>query len=483
MTEINYEIQKFIENQINETQFLINEELYTQNTKLTPRSEFEEIKLYIDEFIEGNDINRFITLPGLRGVGKSTILLEIYDYLFNKKNINPENILYISCEQLNYIEKCDIYKAIEDYIKNYHHSSLKTLNHQIFLLVDESHYDKNWSLAGKMIYDQSKKIFMIFTGSSALDLNFEYEAARRIINYNINPLNYTQHLNLKYNYYPIKFSNALRELIFTGDVENAIELENKVNHDLLNLKRYNTLDWDNYFKFGGFPQVLFDTRQRDIIKKLFNSTISIIEKDLGRIKNITTDTQSYAMRILKFIALKYPGDVSQNKLSSKLKCSFSTINTLFYLFEKTKLLFHYDNYGSINHRIKKDQQYYFATPSIRHAINLTFGVGKLKEDEYEGILFENLVASILFNLNNDDNFFDFEVYFEKRKGGVDFLLSKVFDNPIPIEVGHKKKDKRQVKNAMNIHGSTHGIIVSQTTNTITKDNDIIYIPTKTFSYI
>ena len=483
MVENKAEIQRFILNQVNETQFLLNDELYHQNIKLTPRLEFEEIKIYIDDFLQGNNVNRFVTLPGLRGVGKSTILLEVYDYLFNEKNINPENILYISCEQLNYIQQCDIYAVIDDYIKNFHHASIKTLNHQIFLLIDESHYDKNWSLAGKMIYDQSKKIFMIFTGSSALNLNYDEEAARRIINYNINPLNYTQHLNLKYKYNSIDLSNALRDLIFTGNVEDAIEIEQKVNHDLLNLKGYSSTDWDNYFKFGGFPQVMFDTRQRDIVKKMFNSVNTVIQKDLGTIKNITTDTQSYAMRILKFLAQKYPGDVSQNKLSSELGCPFSTINTLFYLFEKTQLLFHYDDYGGINHRTKKEKQYYFATPSIRHVINLTFGVTKLKEEEYEGILFENFVASLLFNLIHDDNFFDFEVFFEKRKGGVDFLLSKMFENPIPIEVGHKNKDKRQIINAMKRYNSNHGIIVSQTTRTIRKDGDIIYIPMKTFSFI
>ena len=41
---------------------MLNDELYYQNTKLTPRSEFEEIKFYIDEFLDGNNINRFITL-------------------------------------------------------------------------------------------------------------------------------------------------------------------------------------------------------------------------------------------------------------------------------------------------------------------------------------------------------------------------------------------------------------------------------------
>ena len=482
MSGKNNDVEKFITHQINETQFLLNDSLYYNNQKFNPRSEFKQITDYINDFLQGNNINRFITLPGLRGVGKSTILLEIYDYLVNEKNIKPENILYISCEQLNNIEKCDIYSTIEDYIKNFHQSSLKTLNHEIFLLIDESHYDKNWSIAGKMIYDQSKKVFMIFTGSSALNLDYDAEASRRIINYKINPLNYTQHLNLKYGYFPIEFSNSLHDLIFSGNVENAIELEEKTNRDLLNLREYTSTDWDIYFKFGGFPQVMFDERRREIIKKMFSSVDTVIRKDIGTIKNITTDTQNHAMRILKFMAQKDPGDVSQNKLSSELKCSFSTINTLFYLFEKTQLLFHFDNYGGINHRIKKAQQYYFATPSIRHCINLNFGVTNLTIDEYDGILFENFVASSIFNLINNENFFDFNAYYEKRKGGVDFLVKKSFENPIPIEVGNKNKDKRQVIRAMNIHDSPHGIIVSKR-DSIEKDGDVIYIPIKSFSYI
>ena len=111
-----------------------------------------------------------------------------------------------------------------------------------------------------MIYDQSKKIFMIFTGSSALNLEYDAEASRRIINYNINPLNYTQHLNLKYDYFPIEFSNSIRNLIFTGNVENTITLEKKTNRELLNLRGYASLDWNNFFKFGGFPQVMFNKR-------------------------------------------------------------------------------------------------------------------------------------------------------------------------------------------------------------------------------
>ena len=68
------------------------------------------------------------------------------------------------------------------------------------------------------------------------------------------------------------------------------------------------------------------------------------------------------------------------------------------------------------------------------------------------------------------------------KGSVDFLIKKGFDNPIPIEVGHGEKNKRQIKKAMNKYDSNHGIIISNTKK-IKKEDNIIYIPIRTFSFI
>jgi len=65
-------------------------------------------------------------------------------------------------------------------------------------MIDESQYDKNWSLAGKIIYDKSNNIFMIFTGSSALNLEYNADAARRLNKIEILPLTYSHHLKLKY---------------------------------------------------------------------------------------------------------------------------------------------------------------------------------------------------------------------------------------------------------------------------------------------
>lgn len=45
-------------------------------------------------------------------------------------------------------------------------------------------------MSGKIIYDCSEKIFMVFTASSALNLEYNADAARRMFKRVVTPLNY-----------------------------------------------------------------------------------------------------------------------------------------------------------------------------------------------------------------------------------------------------------------------------------------------------
>ena len=324
---------------------------------------------------------------------------------------------------------------------------------------------------------------MIFTGSSAINLEYDKNIGRRMISYPITPLNYSQHLKLKYNY-QTDISNDIIDLIFEGNVDNAILKEQQVNNDLLNIKNYTSTDWDNYFKYGRLPAVMHDTNYRNAYAKIFKSVENVIRKDLGTISNITSNTQTNALRLIKFLAEKYPGDISQNALANKIKTSSGTVNTILDLLEKTQLIFHTEPYSGANTRAKKSWQYYFATPSIRHAINHKFGFSSINLIEYEGILLENLVGSQLFNLKNSEKFFEFTIFYDnyKNKGEcVDFILKKEFGNIIPIEVGRGFKDTRQIKDAINRYKSPYGIVISNTTKSIEKTGDVIFIPIKTFS--
>ena len=52
----------------------LNSDLSYNNKKFTPRSDYYTIIEYINDFLEGKNINRYLVLPG-RDIGKTTILL------------------------------------------------------------------------------------------------------------------------------------------------------------------------------------------------------------------------------------------------------------------------------------------------------------------------------------------------------------------------------------------------------------------------
>ena len=324
---------------------------------------------------------------------------------------------------------------------------------------------------------------MIFTGSSALNLEYNADSARRLLKRNVTPLNFRQYLKLKYNFSHDKISDALTDLIFKADVEKAMEYEREINSNLYNIEGFSDNEWDNFLEYGGFPMSFYEknlnytsSRLKDIVRKVVGS-------DMNNIRSISPETQVNSIRLLNFLALQKPGDVSQNKIANYLDTSSSNIKNILDVLEKTHLLFHTEPYGSASKRSKKSWNYYFATSSLRHSLVMDLGNVFRDSNAYKGILLENFVASSFFNLaiGGDMQFNLF--YDDNKKKNVDFIIQEGFNNPIPIEVGVGKKNKKQVKDAMNRYDSDYGIVISNSTYGIEKDDEIIFLSPKTFSFM
>lgn len=473
----------FINNEISTIPISLNDKISRNNNKFLHRDEFFEIKNLIDDFIENETYNRYLVLPGLRGVGKTTILYQLYDYLLKEKDISQNQILYISCENLNERFKFKILEVLECFLKYHHNSTLRTLDKKIFLFIDESQYDYNWALSGKIIYDSSNKIFMIFTGSSALNLEYNADSARRLLKRNVTPLNFRQYLMLKYNFSHEKISDALTDLIFKGEVEKAMEYEREINSSIYNIEGFSDNEWNDFLHYGGFPLSFYEknlnytsSRLKDIVRK-------VVMSDMNTIGSISSESQINTIRLLNFLALQKPGDVSQNKIANYLDTSSSNIKNILDVLEKTHLLFHTEPYGSASKRSKKSWNYYFATSSLRHSLVMDLGNAFRDSNAYRGILLENFVASSFFNLAIGGNRQLSLFYDDNEKRNVDFIIQEGFDNPIPIEVGIGKKNKKQIKNAMNRYDSDYGIVISNSTMSIEKDEDVIFISPRTFSFM
>lgn len=473
-------LSNYVKNQVVNLPNLLNDRLFLNSNKLNERNEIIQIKEYINEFMDGNTFNRFIVLPGLRGVGKTTLLFQVYDYLLRDKNVSPQHIFYFSCEDLKYLGNYNIGEVVNNFLKNYPEKELMTIDENIFLLIDESQYDKNWALAGKIIYDKTQKIFMIFTGSSALNLETNADASRRMIKYDINPLNFRQYLKLRYNL-QLERRDTLDKILFDADINEAIEYEKNLKEKIINLPEYNTSTWDNYLKYGGFPTLFYRDNKYEQQLHLMDIISKIVNNDMSNIKNFTTDNLTNVDRVISQLALQRSSDLSQFKLSKNLQTSISNINNILDVLEKTHLIFHVEAYGTSSKRTKKSWKYYFATSSLKHAISSTLGNNSIRKEEYEGLLLENMIASLLHEKTTKT--YNTYLFYDSNKKNVDFIIQRGFQNPIPIEVGRGKKDKKQIIQAMKTYKSSHGIIISNSTTRICKEDNIIYIPYKTFSLL
>ena len=476
----------YINTQLNEVPSSLNNKLCSfRGVRFNKREEFELIRRRIDDYMQKESDERLFVLPGLSGVGKTTLLFQAYEYLLKQKDVSPADILYVSCDDMNALGDVNLKEVIDEYLGKVHNTTLALLDKQVFIFVDEAHYDKNWDLHAKLVYDKSCNVFMMLSGSSSLHLDFNADVTRRLKIHEIMPLNYTQHLRLKYDY-TTSISDSLIEMLFEGDVEKAQNDELKVYRDLINIKGYNDTDWNTYFKYGAFCGVLDKKYITDMTEELWTVISKIITEDITPEYNLNKATQDRVYRVLVLIASQKPGQISQNKVAGNLSNSTSTINDIFTILEQTRVMFHYQAYGGSESQSRKSWKYYIATPSLKNGINKKFGHSIANENDYDGILLENLVASLLFNLrnklsNNPNKIFN--VFYDNSNGGVDFIVQKEFRNPIPLEVGLGRKSDRQVRKFMNKHHSPYGIIISNKTDRIVKDGDIIYIPPKTFSLI
>lgn len=460
---------------------LVNENIYKYGDKLQNRSIYYDLTELIDNFLERRTENRFIILPGLRGVGKTTLLFQLYDYLL-KKGIDKNQILYFGGDNLNQLLGSNVRDIVEVFVREIHEKQLVTLDKQLFVFVDESQEIDGWSKQGKVIYDLSKNIFMIFTGSVALDLELDVNAVRRTRKEIMFPLSFKEHLLIKYpNQSFNDISKDVMDCILSGDIENISKKEMDFSDSLYDLNSSFKKEWEHFLTYGGFPENIY-LSESDSHRQIYSMIEKVVEKDVYHFLSFNNGTKYKIFQILTYLALKKPGELSNVNLAKNIGISSSRVNSILKVLEQTHLIFHVNPYGGAGKTVRKPWKYYFLTPSIGAAINSKIGRYSPYDTNYLGVLSENLVASIFFKMNYLYKR-PYGMFYIPHKNHADFLLVKADGTNVPVEVGFGKKSKKQVVKSMNKYGSEYGIVLSDTIPLIKKENDIIHMPLTIFSLI
>lgn len=479
------ELSRYVFAKLSEAKKLSQDNIKLDDILLDHRSTYFQIEKHVNEFLEGYTENRFVIMPGLRGIGKTTILFQIYNYLIQKKGIKSDRILYISMDELSAYLGTGLLEAIDVFIEDVHNTSLVNLDQELFILVDEAHYDKKWSQSGKIVYDKSKKIFIIFTGSSALSLEMNVDAARRIKKEAVFPLNFSEYNLLKNKIHlPPDLSESLRDLIFKGDESSlayASHQEIEMKKNLIKLGRPLEKEWENFLWGRDFPFGL-NMEKEEFYERIFTMINRVIEKDVFSLHSFNIKTRNTISRIITFLALQDPGGTSDAKLGNLLEKSPKLIREILSILEKTHLVFSVKPYGTAGKMVRKPWKYYFLSPSINAAMRFKLGKYDTLDRKLLGVLAENMVASYFFRLK-ETSYIPSGIFYDPGKNGVDFLLQSTHEGLIPVEVGVGKKDKSQITKATRKYKSNHGILISNRTSKIRKEGKIILIPISTFSFI
>ena len=466
----------YIIKQIDTTPYIARD--FLKNENFVSRYAFINIKNNLDEFLDGYAENRFMIMPGLRGTGKSTLLFQVYEYLI-EKGIDKKRILYLSLDQLKSFKNTGLSDLVDIFVEDIHHRYLATLDEEIFLLIDEAQEDKNWSKTGKAIYDQSKKVFMIFTGSNALDFEINLNSVRRTLFERIYPMNFQEYLFLKYRIPDINISSDLVDLFLTGNIENASRKETDLLTSTSVLKKPLTKEFEYFLSYGGFPLSL-NLDEINAHRRIYELIERVVENDVRHYKAYNGNTKQVIFNILSFLATQKPGELSVNNLSKDIGSPRSNIIDLLDILEKTQMIFHIKPYGGASKMIRSPSKYYFLSPTLNASINFTLGKHNPNNRDYLGILAETYVASTFFRLKNTISKPN-GIFSPTGKGMADFIITDFEGNKVAVEVGIGEKDKSQVNKTMNKYGCNYGIVISSTTSLIKRDGDVIFLPLTTFS--
>jgi predicted AAA+ superfamily ATPase len=463
--------------------------IYNGDNNLKPSrfilSYFKEV---IRKFLTNrlDEFEKIILIPGIRNVGKTTLLMQIFKI---EKFLSPANDL--DAEILNnfnkldyryyfdvsrfHLERISLYEFLK-FFQEINKLNFVTLDKKIILLLDEVHFDERWSLTLKVIFDSTKahqNLLIIATGSSAINLKISADLMRRVKLKEIHPMKFNEYLLLKYNIHPIEnLTEELQRIFFLSQNAEVVysalrDFETIIDRFFINLPLGCE---DDFFNNGGFPFVANLQNDVEINERIQNVIDGIIMKDIITLKKFRTETISKINDLL--FLLSNSDIISYEKLLQSLRIdSIRTLTALLDTLEISGIIRKVRSYGQSYGSTRKTPKYLFITPSLRNAIlNGVFpsGLEGKKLEDYFVLIYEINLKNKIAN----------KLFFDIAEGGADFILNLKDRTNIVIELGFNKEETFQVEKTMKkVKNVKYGLVFGSEKLELV-ENSIVKIPLK-----
>lgn len=259
-------------------------------------------------FEEINFKQRMISILGARGVGKTTLLLQI------AKKSDLSNILYVALDDLFFTDNT-LYSLAEDF----------NLQGGELLLLDEVHKYPQWSRELKLIYDDFPDLKIIFTSSSVLDIyKGESDLSRRAVSYNLKELSFREFLLF---YHNIKIDKLSLNEIISKHKDYAYEISSRIKP----IKYLN-----EFYKIGAYPYYKNDADE--YYQKILNIINLIMDVDIQGVERLNYEHIAKFKRLLYVLSGNVPFTPNISKLAEKLKIHRNVLIQALQLLEKAELI-------------------------------------------------------------------------------------------------------------------------------------------------
>lgn len=471
---IRHKIKEYLRNQISQSEMRVNAyALNDQGEKYPPRNSFPKIKGFIDDFLSSKTTEpRWLCISGLRGVGKTTLLAQ----LWAASSVPREQKLYLFVDQA--IQMLGV--SLQDILEIYEEilgTPYEELKSPLLLFLDEVQYEKSWGIILKTLYDRCKRVFIVTTGSSALFLQTNADIARRAVFETMWPMSFSEYIQIKKGKPDCaEVGSHIKTALFYSQTEteaynHLVSLAKEIEHYWIDIHR---LEIDTFLKFGTLPFTLALKNEGliyDQIKRVLDRIINYDILNLGCFR---------AEVIHKIPALIYTAassDVtSVTSLSKTLGITAVTLSEVLAILEKTQIIFRVYPYGSAYAQVRKPSKYLFTSSAFR-AMEYGFIANIGNMDMQKGKLLEDIVGLYLMRLLRDQP--EYSLTYDSGKGGADFIVG-FQSSKIVIEVGYGTKGIKQVISTAEKVEPKYSLIVAEGSLKVDKENKIVYVPLEYF---
>ena len=334
---------------------------------------------------------------GSRGVGKTTLLLQILKVLEYK----ADEKLYILCDHPMFYD-ISLFDFVDEFAK---------FGGEI-IVIDEIHKIKDFQTQIKLIYD-FLDIKVYFSGSSAVELT-NADFTRRYSMYHLPILSFREFLEISLN---ISLPSFSLEDVLTNHT-NIVNEISEILPDKKILKHFK-----NFIDVGVYPYYFEDkTKYIDRVSENINT---ILYTDLVNVVAIDSSKIVALKKLLLAICVSNPFEISLDKLASMVGITKPTLYKYLGYLSRAELMHHIVYDAKRFKNIKKQDKLYINNTNLFQALCLNSNIGNIRETFFVSMVYKKHVLNYV------------------NKG--DFLL----DEKYTFEIGGKDKGFEQIKDIPN----------------------------------